>query len=185
MPALASLLTDLFGPDGDPRALTTAQMAMRAVLAYGYGLALLRLGGPRILARYSAIDVVVAILLGSILSRVVNGSAPVGSSFVACAVVVAVQRLFAAIGWWSKGFGRVVKGRSTPILCDGEPDRRAMARLSVSNEDLEEAIRIAGHDPRTHPIEQAWLERDGRISVVPRRDASAIRNVHDTSPKFE
>jgi uncharacterized membrane protein YcaP (DUF421 family) len=180
---VASIWLDLYGRDGDPGALSPGQMAVRAVVVYAFGLVLLRLGGHRILARYSAIDVVVAILLGSILSRVVNGSAPTVPTLAASAGIVVVQRGLAALTWWSRAAGRVVKGRSKVLVLGGSPDLRALARHSVSRDDVDEATRLAGYDPERKPLEQAWLERDGRISIVPRRDATQVRNVPDTSPR--
>jgi uncharacterized membrane protein YcaP (DUF421 family) len=184
MPALASIAVDLLGRDGDPGALSSGQMALRAVIVFAYGLALLRLAGPRILARYSAVDVVVAIVLGSVLSRVVNGSAPMVPTLVAAAVVVALQRLMAALAWWSRAVGRALKGRSTRLVVADVADSHAMARHSVSPHDLDEAVRLAGYDPERKPVDQAWLERDGRISIVPKRDAAQIRNVPDGTPRM-
>src|SRR5262245_21008372 len=51
-------------------------MAARAVVVYASGLAMLRFGGPRILGRYAAADILTGVVLGSELSRPVNVSAP-------------------------------------------------------------------------------------------------------------
>ncbi len=167
MTCLALAWIDLIGPDGDPTAISVPQMVFRAGLAFVVGLALLRVGGPRVLARYSAIDVVVAIMLGSILSRVVSGSAPLVPTLAAACTLVLLQRLVVGLAWWSKRFGLVVKGGPHLLMEDGQLRSKTARRLSVSVEDIQEAVRIAGYSPQDSEIQGVWLERDGRISVIP------------------
>ena len=164
-----SFWSSLFGPDGSPQSITAIQMMLRALLVFAFGLTLLRLGGHRVLARSSSIDIVVAIVLGSILSRVVSGTAPTGPTLAAAAALVAVQRALDALAYWYKGLGRVTKGEARLVARDGRPDRGAASRLSVSDEDLDEATRLAGYAPGEGSVREVWLERDGRLSVIPRR----------------
>jgi uncharacterized membrane protein YcaP (DUF421 family) len=154
------------GKDGDPGSLTALQTVARALFLYGFGLVALRLGGHRILGRFSAVDVVVGIMLGSILSRAVNGAAPIGPTLAATAALVAVQRGLAAATCKTPRLARWVKGVPYPLMRDGKVIPKALAAESLGVHDVEEAIRLAGHDPQGGKVERAWLERDGRISVV-------------------
>lgn len=156
----------LLGPDGVPNSLSALQMALRAVVVYGTGLLLLRLGGARILGRYSAIDIVLAILIGSVLSRAVNGTAPLVPTVAASAVFVGLHRAFAALACHSKVVSRLLKGRPSVLVRDGALLPKALLPRSLEEQDLDEAIRLAGHRPGCGEISEAWLERNGDISVV-------------------
>src|ERR1700742_895292 len=56
--------------------LSTAQEGARAVLIFSYGLLLLRLSGPRMFGHWSALDIVISIIVGSALARAMTGIAP-------------------------------------------------------------------------------------------------------------
>jgi len=163
----------IFGRDGDPGSLGALQMAARAVFVYGMGLVLLRLGGHRLLGRYSALDVVLGIILGSVLSRAVNGTAPMIPTLGAAAALIGVHRLLAAVSCASPAVGRVLKGRAHQVVRDGTVLPTVLGPHSVAAEDLHEAIRLAGHEPESGDVRHAWLERDGRISVIARRGPAA------------
>ena len=162
------LLRTLFGPDGHPDALTVVQMAARAVVVYATGLLMLRLGGPRILGRYAALDVLTGIVVGSVLSRAVNGSAPLGTTLVAGAVLVALHRLGAALAARSARVSAVLKGRPHVLYAEGRLREDALRRHSVDGEDYREALRITGHAPDDPRIEEVRLERNGRVTVLAR-----------------
>jgi uncharacterized membrane protein YcaP (DUF421 family) len=159
-------LVAVFGRDGDAAALTVGQMAARAVVIYGVGWALLRVGGYRVLGRYAAFDVVLGIMLGSILSRTINSDAPFLPTVGAGAALVAVHRVLAAVTCRLRPLARFVKGdphvlvERGVVLCD------ALRRHGVGAHDLEEAVRMSGH--RLDEVETAVLERNGQISVLAR-----------------
>lgn len=161
-------LRALLGPDGHPDALTVGQMAARAVVVYGAGLLMLRLGGPRILGRYAAIDVLTGIVAGSVLSRAVNGSAPLGTTLVAGAVIIALHRIGAALAQRSDAVSAWLKGRPHVLYAQGRLREDALARHSVDREDYRESLRITGHAPDDPRIQEVRLERNGRITVLAR-----------------
>jgi uncharacterized membrane protein YcaP (DUF421 family) len=53
-----------------------AQMVARTIVVYTFTLAIVRLGSKRFLSKATAFDVIVGIMLGSIMSSAINGSAP-------------------------------------------------------------------------------------------------------------
>src|ERR1700750_34110 len=96
--------------------LSTAQEAARAVLIFGYGLLLLRLVGPRMFGHWSALDIVITIMVGSALARAMTGSAPLVGTMVAAAVMAF---LHAALAHWvarNQTVSRLVEGEAvTPV----------------------------------------------------------------------
>src|SRR3569833_4550318 len=67
--------------------LSTAQEAARAVLIFAYGFVILRLCGPRVFGHWSALDIVITIMVGSALARAMTGGAPLDGTMVAAAVM--------------------------------------------------------------------------------------------------
>jgi uncharacterized membrane protein YcaP (DUF421 family) len=157
-----ALTTELGEMDAGP-------MALRTVVVYAFTLALVRLGSRRLLARASAFDVIVAIMLGSIVSRAINGTAPFIPTLLAGAALLATHLLLAALAFRFDWFSSVMKGERIALIRNGEMQRSGMRRASVTRGDLDEALRLeTGHaDPSK--IELAYMERSGRISVIPYR----------------
>jgi uncharacterized membrane protein YcaP (DUF421 family) len=167
MPAtLDSIVTTVLGPDGDPIALTALQMLARAVLIYLFGLAILRAAGHRVLGRYAAIDILTGIVLGSVLSRAVNGTAPFGLTLLASAGIVAAHWALTAAACRWPGLSALVKGRPALLIRDGRLVPGTLPRHHLGAHDLEEALRLSGHASSPDGVAEAWLERNGRISVV-------------------
>ena len=76
-------LQQLLDLGSDREAPGALAMALRTLVVYAFTLVLVRLGSRRLLAKPSAFDVIVAIMVGSIMSRAVNGSAPFVPTLVA------------------------------------------------------------------------------------------------------
>jgi uncharacterized membrane protein YcaP (DUF421 family) len=154
-----------------------ASTAVRTVLVYGFTLAAVRLGSKRFLAEASAFDVVVGIMLGSVMSRAISGSAPLWTTLLSGAILVAVHWLLAALAYRLDWLGPLVKGRPTLLVCDGRVDQEAMRRSGVSANDLEQAIRLQARRTDPSQVRLAILERNGSISVIPAEREAAVLDV--------
>src|SRR5262249_49447883 len=93
MNQLVSAVERALGPHASAGDLTTGQIALRAILVFLVWLVVVRLADRRLLGKYSAFDVVLAVMLGSVLSRAINGSAPFWGTLAAAAVLVALHWL--------------------------------------------------------------------------------------------
>ena len=157
----------LLGLERDVADVTAAQMALRTAIVYAFALAIVRLGSKRFLSQASAFDVIVAIMLGSITSRAINGSAPFLPTLASAAVLVGIHWLLAALAFRLDWLGPIVKGRPVRLITDGAVDRDAMRRTGVSEHDLEQALRAQAGVTDPARVRLATLERDGTISVLP------------------
>ena len=80
---------------------------------------MIRLGHKRSLARKTAFDAVLIVILASVLSRAINGSAAFFATLGGSVVIVLVHRLFALIAYHSHWFGILIKGRPEVIVENG------------------------------------------------------------------
>jgi uncharacterized membrane protein YcaP (DUF421 family) len=145
--------------------LTIGQMVLRAVIVYLAALAMVRWGEKRFMGKNTAFDVILGVILGSVVSRAINGSAGFLATLAAGSVLVGMHWAFASLAFRSDRFGTLVKGRTRVLVKDGEIDWTQMRRSHTSRDDLLGALRAQGV---TEPAEvaEARLERSGEVSVV-------------------
>lgn len=162
------VLGTALGLDREVAEVGTAQMALRTVIVYVVTLVLVRLGNKRFLSRATAFDVIVAIMVGSIVSRAINGSAPFFPTLLgAGASLVALHWVFATVAFHTDWFGTIVKGEPVLLIRDGEIVESGMQNASLSRRDLDEQFRMQGREPDPSTIRLGYLERNGRISLIP------------------
>jgi uncharacterized membrane protein YcaP (DUF421 family) len=154
------------GPDGDNADLTVYQMSLRALIVFVLAVGLARLGSKRFMARNSAFDLILAIMLGSILSRAITGQSPFFPTLAAGATVIALHYAFAFLAFRFQRFGYLIKGRARLLVKDGEVDHEALRRHNIGEHDLTEALRMNGNTDSRERVEAAYLERGGEISVL-------------------
>lgn len=159
-----ALAEHLGGVKGD---VSWWQMPIRAVVVFAYGLILVRFPGQRIFGQSGALDIVLAVLVGSSLSRALTGNAPFVATLLATTAIVLVHWLVAHLATRWHAVSWLVKGTVARIVTDGRADRALMRRFGLSDGDLEEAMRQFGID-RLDKVKAAHLERSGKISIVPR-----------------
>jgi uncharacterized membrane protein YcaP (DUF421 family) len=166
----------LLGLERDLENVNSGQMALRAILVYALALLLVRIGSKRFISQATAFDVIVAIMLGSILSRAINDSAPFIPTILASGALVGLHWVFAALATRTSFFGPLVKGEPRLLIKDGQVQEEEMRRAKLSGNDLEQALRLQS---RTDPskIKRAYLERNGSISVIPFENEPRILDV--------
>jgi uncharacterized membrane protein YcaP (DUF421 family) len=156
-------LWHLIGPDS--RDITWWQMSIRAVIILAFGIALVRLAGKRTFGKLAAFDIVLAIIVGSNLSRALTANAPFWPTLAATAVLAILHWALGRLSIHHRWLGAVIKGSPRQIIRDGEIDEPAMVKGELSHGDLQEALRLHGLEG-PEGIKAAWLERNGAISVV-------------------
>jgi uncharacterized membrane protein YcaP (DUF421 family) len=156
----------LIGPDnGDA---TTAQLCVRAGLLFLFGLACIRIAGRRTFSQATPLDIVVALIVGSNISRAMTGKAPFFPTLAATLLLVVLHRALAmaALKWdW---LARWVKCGPVALVKDGQIDRRAMFLHGLGQMDLEEGLRMEQVE-HVSDVRLATLEGGGKISVVPQK----------------
>jgi uncharacterized membrane protein YcaP (DUF421 family) len=166
MNALQNFFLTLLGPDGKANELTLLHISLRAFVIFVVGLAIVRIGDRRSLAEKTAFDAIFIVLIGSMLSRAINGTAPFFTTIAAGVVLMAIHRACAFGACKSHAFGKLIKGRPLILIRDGKIDRAQMRRSLVSDHDLEEDLRLDARTEDVSTIATARLERSGDISFI-------------------
>ncbi len=165
--ALGGQIQALLGLEREISEVGAGQMALRTLIVYAAALAIVRLGSRRFLSEAAAFDVIVAIMLGSIVSRAINGSAPLVPTLLAGAVLLGVHWLIAVLAFHTSWLGSIVKGNRVLLIRDGKVQREGLRKASITSEDLGEAMRLQIGQTDPARVQLAYMERNGKISVLP------------------
>jgi uncharacterized membrane protein YcaP (DUF421 family) len=166
MNALQNFSLTLLGPDGKATELTLLHISLRALFIFVIGLALVRIGDRRSLSEKTAFDAIFIVLIGSMLSRAINGTAPFFTTIAAGIVLMLTHRACAFGACRSHAFGKLLKGAPVTLVHNGTIDRSEMRRSLVSEHDLEEDLRLDARTEDVSTIAFARLERSGDISFI-------------------
>lgn len=166
MNAFYEFVGPLLGLGAEPKDLTFTQISLRGVIVFLATLLMVRLSSKRSLAEKTAFDAVLLVILASILSRAINGTATFFASIGGGFVLVFVHRSFSWFACRSHAFGKIIKGSSDVIVQDGKPDLRVMRRNLISQHDLEEDLRLDARVEDISQIRRARIERSGDISFI-------------------
>jgi uncharacterized membrane protein YcaP (DUF421 family) len=166
MNAFYNFVGPLLGLGVEPKDLTFFQISLRGIIVFVATLIMVRLGHKRSLARKTAFDAVLIVILASVLSRAINGSSAFFATLGGGLVIVALHRLFASAAYHWHWFGFLIKGSPELIVRDGEMLRDVMRRNHVSEHDLEEDLRLDAQMEDASKVKIARVERSGDISFI-------------------
>ncbi|QBR84599.1 DUF421 domain-containing protein [Legionella israelensis] len=134
------------------------------VAVFLYAIFLLRIAKTRIRLK-RPFDFVIIILIGSLLSRTINGKAELIPTLLTTFTLIMLHKLFALISYHSDWIGRVLKGKEQLLIENGEINWEHMKESKITEEDLLEEAR-KNKILRIETIKKAYLERDGNISFI-------------------
>ncbi|MGY4629971.1 DUF421 domain-containing protein [Bradyrhizobium sp. USDA 4486] len=140
---------------------------------------LLRLAGPRTLAKWYAFDLIVTVALGSTFANsVLSGDISVAQSLVGFVILIGLQFIIAfAVAHWSP-LRVIVNPQPTLLVHQGKLVRDAMRSQRVAEADVRAAVRQHGID-HLEDVGAVVLEADGTFSVIRQlgSEASALADI--------
>jgi uncharacterized membrane protein YcaP (DUF421 family) len=164
--ALYDFLGPLLGLGAEPKNLTFLQVSLRGVIIFLITLVMVRLSSKRSLAEKTAFDAILLVILASILSRAINGTAGFFTSIGGGFVLVFLHRFIGWLACRSHTLGKIIKGCPDVIVENGKPLLAMMRRNLISQHDLEEDLRLDAQTENLSKIKVARIERSGDISFI-------------------
>jgi len=172
MASLYQTMVDCLGLEQSGATLTLGQMCARCLVVLLVGLLAGRLADRRAIGANAAFDVMLGVVLGSVLSRGINGQAAFFPTLGVSLFLVLLHRIFARLACTSHTVSWMLKGRASLLIKNGVADEREMRRNDITMDDLIENLRMNGNVTNVSDVREAWFERGGKISVVPRDEAA-------------
>lgn len=146
---------------------------LRALSIYVALLLIFRITGNRTLARMNGFDLVLLLIIGEAASQGLIGDdfSVTNALLVICTLICAELGLAYVKQRWKKA-ERWIDDHPVVILRDGKLLEAGLDALHVDMDDILEAARKSHGLLEASAIRMAVLERDGQISIIPRRSAA-------------
>ena len=145
--------------------LTWWQECDRALVVFIYGFVIVRVAGRRVFGKWAALDIIVSIIVGSNLSRALTGGASLGGTLAATTVLMLLHWILAQTAARSAWLAGILEGTPIELGRGGSVDRATMRRHSVSQRDIEEALRQSSLE-EVGNTRRVVLEPSGKINVL-------------------
>jgi uncharacterized membrane protein YcaP (DUF421 family) len=137
----------------------------RPVIVYLVLVVLLRIFGKRELAQLNPFDLVVLLSLSNTVQNAIIGDDnSVTGGVIGAFGLLAINWLVVRVLFRSPRLTRAIEGRSTVLIREGQPDQSALARESLSREDLLSVIHRQGFSD-FHAVKRCELEPNGTFYV--------------------
>jgi uncharacterized membrane protein YcaP (DUF421 family) len=159
----------MIGGDQAFERLPVWQVALRTVIIYVVALAIIRLAKRRFMGSYSAFDILLGFIVGSVMARSITGSLHLIDMIVVIGVLAIIHWAIATVVFYWGGFGKVVDNAARKLIVDGEINADALAKSKISEDDLMQALREKGSVDDAADVKAAYLESDGIITVIPKQ----------------
>lgn len=148
-------------------------LVIRGITVYLFLLVIFRISGKRSLRNATTFDFVLLLIVAETTQQALVGDdASVTGAALLIVVLVGTDILLSLVKRWSPRMDRMLEGQPLVILRNGVPLRGRMHAERVDEEDILSAARATQGLERLEQIKRAVLERNGAISIVPRREDS-------------
>ena len=147
------------------------EIVVRVAIVYLFLVVVLRISGKREVGQMSILELIVVLLISDAVQN-----SMVGDNTTVWAGPVAVLTLLGldyALAWFtrrSKRFRKVIEGEPRLLVRDGRLLRKALREEKLGADEVETAVRAHGL-AKIADVQEAVLETDGSISVIPKSDA--------------
>jgi len=145
--------------------LPILEKLLRPVIVYLALVVLLRIFGKRELAQLNPFDLVVLLSLSNTVQNAIIGNDnSLSGGIVGAVALLAVNWLVVRALFSSPRLTRMFEGRSTVLIANGQIDKKAVKRESLSPEELLDVIHKQGFDS-VHKVQRCELEPNGTFYV--------------------
>jgi uncharacterized membrane protein YcaP (DUF421 family) len=147
--------------------LPLLEKLLRPVIVYLVLVLLLRLFGKRELAQLNPFDLVVLLSLSNTVQNAIIGEDnSVTGGVVGAIGLLTINWLVVRVLFRSPRLTRVLEGRAAVLIRDGQLDRKALERESLTLTELTEVLHRQGYH-RIHDVKRCELEPDGTFYIEP------------------
>ena len=145
--------------------LPIVEKLLRPVIVYLVLVILLRLFGKRELAQLNPFDLVVLLSLSNTVQNAIIGDDnSVTGGVIGAFSLLAINWLVVRVLFRSKKMTRVLEGRASVLIRNGQMDQRAVERESLTREELLDVIHRQGFQD-FHQVHRCELEPNGTFYV--------------------
>lgn len=141
---------------------------IRGAAIYLILLVIIRISGRRTMAEATPFDFVLLLIVAETTQQALLGDDfSLTNAFVLIVTLFGIDIALSYVKRWLPWVAKVMDGRPTLLICDGQVDQRALAKTRVDESDILTAARSQHGLERLDQVKHAVLETDSGISIIP------------------
>lgn len=131
----------------DQERVTYLEKIVRPIVVYGLLIMLFRVFGKKEIAQLNPVDFVVLLLISNTVQNAMIGDdMTITGGFIGVIALLGVNRLIAILKFRNPGIEKVIEGHSRTLIADGKPDKDAIRRELMTEEDLNVVANREGYE---------------------------------------
>jgi uncharacterized membrane protein YcaP (DUF421 family) len=144
------------------------EVVLRVAIVYLFLVVVLRISGKREVGQMSILELIVVLLISdAVQNSMVGDNTSVWAGPIAVLTLLGLDYTLAWLTRRSKKLRTAIEGEPRLLVRDGRLLRKALREEHLSVDEVEAAVRAHGL-ARVDDAQEAILETDGSISVIPR-----------------
>jgi uncharacterized membrane protein YcaP (DUF421 family) len=148
------------------------EVILRVAIIYLFLVVVLRISGKREVGQMSILELIVVLLISdAVQNSMVGDNTTVWAGPVAVLTLLGLDYALAWLTRRSKKVRQAIEGEPRLLVRDGRLLRKALREEKLSVDEVETAVRAHGL-ARIDDVQEAVLETDGSISIIPKPEAS-------------
>lgn len=146
--------------------ITVEEIVLRAIVMFALALVMVRFSGMRPFGKGNPYDIIIAFLLGGILSRGVVGGTPFFSSVAGGVAIIVLHKIIGRISVHFKAFDKVINGQKVMLYQHGRLLHHNMKKVNVTDSNIHEELRRQLHLDNLNDVSEVYMEKTGEISFI-------------------
>ncbi len=141
-------------------------ITLRSVTVYFFMIIALRIFGKKELSQLNTADVILILLISnSVQNAMVGANTSLYGGIIAAFSLFLINFIFKKVMLKSKFIKALVQDKPEILIHNGKTEFKTLARLGITSEELEEAMREHGIE-YYKDVKLAMFEIDGNISII-------------------
>jgi uncharacterized membrane protein YcaP (DUF421 family) len=142
---------------------------LRTLFIYFFLLLLMRLTGKRTLSEMSAFDFVILLIISEATqAALIDSDHSLTNAAIVITTFMAISVGLSYLKLRNPRLDMLLEGASLIIVEDGKPLKQRLQKERIDEADILEAARLTQGLERMEQIKFAVLERNGKISIIPK-----------------
>ena len=144
---------------------------LRSAAIYFFLLIVLRAAGRRTLSEMTSFDFVLLLIISEAVQQGMIGSDySLTNAFLVVITLIGIDVLFAWIKTRWNWIDKIISGVPTIVVDDGKPLYDRITKARIDEDDILESARELQGIERMDQIKYAILEKNGKITIIPKTD---------------
>jgi uncharacterized membrane protein YcaP (DUF421 family) len=160
-------------------------LVIRGLAVCIFILLIFRLAGKKTLSEATTFDLVLLLIISEVIEQALIGEdSSLTAAFILIMTLIGTDLLLSWLKFKWKPIGTATEGLPLVVVNKGEPLYKRMRMARVEYEDILESARLLHGIGNMNEIEYAVLEKDGSISIIPKKEAAYAASQKKLRPPF-